>query len=259
VRRPSQAWALGLIAVASVSCGRCSRPTQAVDAGCPSCELSLRETHPTDVRTALMTVFPEFRGAVLTGGSAELVRDLSWTLPEGKPLEEVLAPLVRAKGFSAPDGGGAGLIGSRGPLTLHASTQGGHLLLTARLPVDNDDVAQIFQSPAPLSTEVLGTFLPVPEGARPLSERFTLSIDYQAREVRADFLVRQMVDLLVGGHWTVTRYPQGWEPDRRPDGGVGGIPAKFELTVARQAPATSVRVVRDGAKVHIELSQSTWP
>ena len=246
-------------ALLSASCARCSKSAAAPDAGCVSCELSLRQTHPTDVRTALMAIFPEFRGASLTGGSAELARDLEWTPPEGKSLEEVLAPLVRAKGFSPPDGGKAGCIGVRGPLSLHATAARGHLLLTARLPVDNDDVAQIFQSPAPLSTEVLGTFLPVPEGARAVSEHFTLFIDYQAREVRADFLVRQMVDLLQGGRWTVAEFPAGWEPDRRADGGVGGIPAKFELEVSRPAPATSVRVVRDGVKVHIELVQPTWP
>lgn len=252
-------WLFALAALGALSCDRCAKPAATVDAGCPSCALSLRQAHPTDVRTALMTLFPEFRGAVLTGGSAELVRELEWMVPEGQALEQVLAPLVRAKGFAPPDGGVPGVVGVRGPFTLHATAEGGHLRLAARLPVDNDDVAQIYQSPAPLSTEVMGTFLPVPDGAKPISERFTLSIDYQAREVRADFLVRQMVDLLRTGEWKAGPLPEGWEPDRRPDGGVGGVPAKFELSVTRAAPATLVRVVRDGAKVHLELLHPTWP
>ncbi|MHB8878477.1 MAG: hypothetical protein ACYC8T_32675 [Myxococcaceae bacterium] len=253
--RGERVWGVLLVALALFSCERCSRPPAAPvnDTGLPG------QTRATDLRTALMTIFPEIRGATVTAGYAQLSRELDWQPPAGTSLAQALAGPMAAKGFAPPDGGEAELIGVRSSFTLHATRRGGHVVVSIRLPLENTQVTELYQSPAPLSTETMATYLAVPKGARPVSETFVLAIDYAGREERVDFLVRQLVDMLVAGYWTASKLPEGWEPTRRPDGGVGGVPASFELTLNRAAPATEIHIERDGPRVHVELLQPTWP
>ncbi len=245
------AWLAILFALSG--CARCASQS-APDAG------RLRQKNPLDARTALLTVFPEVRGAFVTGGFVSLTRESTLSLPEGSLLADTLGAAASAKGFTVTDGGATDFSAARPPFALSARRDADRLTVAIRLPLDGEGVGRLYQSPTPLTSETLADSLPDFPAARPLSERFQLSLDYVAvRESRADFLVRQLVDMLTAGRWAPSELPRGWEPGRRPDGGVGGVPPKFALTLTRGDPAAELQLDRDGARVHVELRQPTWP
>ncbi len=249
-------------------CGRCNRvgagpeKASAGDAGTPA----MRHAS-IDLRTALFTLFPEFRFATFLYGEAALEREIRFRGDE-LALRAALAPELGHFGLELLDGGAGredggrrddrgGVWATRPPFVFVGHAEGETARLVLALPLVPDDVGKLLHSPVTLTSEQLATYLPVPAGAERISERFLLQINYRADIERGDFLVHQMVDLLLGGEWRA-ELPEGWQKEKRPDGGVGAIPARFTLTLRRGQSDTEVFIDRDGTHVHLEYRQPTW-
>ncbi len=241
-------FALGLLLGLS-GCARCGRAVSA-DAGGPDGSAKVeRSKRAIDLRTALFTVFPEFRFATLLQGSAAVTRKVRWVPPQGASLESVVAAGAARNGFQPSDGGWL-----RQPFLLTAKAEGDVVELSAMLPIANEDVGRLLQSPSPMTSEQMATYLPELPGGTLLEETFVLSIHYVAPEQHAGFLAKQMVELLAAADWKVERYPEGWE--KRPDdGGFGASPDRYSLTAVRAHSATKVHVERDGGHVRANLVQ----
>jgi hypothetical protein len=236
--------ALLVALLAATTCQRCGRSPSQPDAG-------RAHRASTDVRTALFTVFPEFRFARVVAGEAKVTRTLAWKVESNEALRAALTEGWKEKGFVETTDGGA--LAVRAPFLLSAERAGDTVALTMTLPIGPDDVGKLLKSPAPVTTDHLLSYLPTVPGAPVRSEEFQLSLEYQAEPAHADILTRQLVDLLQASGWKVDNLPEGWEPGRRPDGGLGGVPREFELTLTQGN--AEVRVMRSPAQVKVALHQ----
>ncbi|MEW5742553.1 MAG: hypothetical protein AB1938_26785 [Myxococcota bacterium] len=225
-------WAPALALLALASCVRCSTAT--ADAGF---DAGQRVRRSTDLRSALLIAFPEYRGAFVTEGHAALTRRYV-ALPD-----EAFTRAVEGNGFKAgPDGG---LF--RAPFHLARPSPSTVVL---SMPVDMVTVEKVLQAPLALSSMELGLYLP--RGLPVAEERFELALRYQAAPpARAGFLTRQVVELLLGnGQWTMGPVPDGWAPQPG-DGGYGAVPESFAVTLTERSSGARLDVARDGGEVHM--------
>lgn len=239
----------GLLGASCGKCGNTSVPEVS--------EAGPRRVGATDLRSALFTVFPEFRYAILTRGSALVERTVEWKLPAQTSLVDAVRPHALAKGFSVADSGHDFV---HAPFALDVeSLPDGRVRLWVGLPITQADVGKLLQSPSPMGTDALAHWLPDLPQSRRLEENFVFKIQYQgSSEARTDFLVRQMVDLLQAGDWKVESLPEGWELNRRPDGGVGGVPSAFSLRLKNVRDFSTIAVERKGTQVAVTLRQELW-
>lgn len=222
----------GLFWVVLASCARCT--TSGLDAGLK---------RATDLRTALVTVFPENRGVAVKGGSVRLTR----TVRGPADFQAEFGRSLAHNGFSVDDGGRSG---TRAPYTVTFNEgPDGSGIFTVELPLDAPTVERLFNAPFAISTGELGLFLPK---GNVTHEDFELALSYWAREPRAAFLSRQVVELNLGNlQWTHRGLPDaGWEP-RRPDGGLGAVPDQFEVTLDSKPDDAVLWLKRDGKSVDV--------
>ena len=191
-------------------------------------------TRAMDLRTGLILIFPEWRGAQVIDAESRLSRTVT-----PLPLEWVASSekALQAHQF-VPSLDGGVLSAARPPFVFSSQVQGDALSQAVSIALSADDVTRIYQSPAPLSSEQMALWLPrFPN--RSYRERFELSVHYRAQPSRAAFLIRQLVDLSTRGLWTVKSLPIGWESPK-PDGGVGSTPERFELTLDEKDSGSSM-------------------
>ncbi len=215
--------AVGLACLLALGCAKKSAP--APDAGSPA-------ERVTDVRSAVFTIYPEFRFTRLEQAEARLVR--------------------RSRGAGHTDGGLA-----PAPFRIEETRQGDVLEQTLRLPLTMEDVTALLHASSSLTTQHFAAMLPRPAGSELLDETFVVEVEYTASPERADFLVWQLVNLLTGTEWKVVSLPEGWQLGRRADGGAGEVPHRFELELARQRAGTRIVLRRDGERVRVEYRQPT--
>ncbi len=265
------AWAwpvvVGLLALAG--CDRCGGGGQradagrvvAVDAGTAS---ALRPgprgaLHATDLRSAMILIFPEFRGAQVKGGRAELVREVTWSPSgSGQQLSEVVGPQLKRQGFGAPDITDTSVSAKRAPFELQVRRADGQVVSTVALPLEGDVMNKLLHSPSPMGTEHLSTLLPRLPGETAARESFRMELNYVAKSDRANFLVRSLVEDLMEGGWMPTTPLVGWEP-RLPDGGVGPIPVELELTLVNEDSGGRLEIKRRSGEVMLSYLQPLRP
>lgn len=237
--------ALALVA----GCGRCGARTDvsdaggasagAVDAGAPQSPGALPAT---DLRSALVLVFPEFRGATVNAAKATMERTVAWSGAE--PLPAALEPLLRAKGWTdiAPDGDA--VTAQRKPFKFRGAPQGERVSLQIFLEFGNEEVGNLIYATTAVGTEHLGALLPALEGAREPKDTFTLDMRYIARASRAHFLVEQLVNGLSASGWKVEEREvadAGFVLADEMDGGVDAGP--------RRPRPSDVERLADGGRV----------
>lgn len=213
-----------LVGASLTDCARCGVPAGPQAAG-------QHRRAVSDVRTALLFAFPEYRGVYVEHADARLTRRYS-SLPADFAVEG-----VQHLGWATlPDGGwhvSAFVIEQPAPDTL-----------TLHFTLDDERVHRLFEAPMGASTMELGLYLP---RAAVLKETFSLQVDYVTSLPRAGFLVKQVATLLTSNQqWTAT-FPPGWET-QAPDGGPAA-PDPLDLTVTQRQDGATVRLVRLGGKV----------
>lgn len=206
------------------ACTKPATPTSPPDAG-------VHRRASTDLRSALLLIFPEYRGAHILSGQATLDRRY---LAEPAPL---------ATWTALADGGWSSPPWTIARLDAHA--------WQVALPLSDELVGRLFASPAPASTAEFGAVLPKAEVALE-SWRFELSY-VAVTPARAAFLSHQLVELLRNnGQWTSSALPFVW--GKTADGGTD-VPDSFDVTlterVGEDRAATVVTVHREGPRVQV--------
>jgi len=236
---------LSLLAVCLLlaSCAKCGA-SSATDAGASAPDAGpARVKRNTDLRTAFLVAYPEYRGTRLLDGRASLTRRYE-TL-----TDDALEKARQANGFTVTEDGGL----FRAPFTLTRPSQD---TLVLSLLVDLAVVDKVFNAPLALSSTEMGLYLP--RGLPVADERFDFFVHYEAvPATRAAFLTRQVVELLSrNSQWKVGALPEGWGADPG-DGGFGAVPERFTVTVTEAGTDATVTVTRDGADVRVEYSVVT--
>lgn len=202
----------------------------------------------TDLKTAVFTMYPEFRGARVMAGGAVLTRTMNGPVPLDAPLLET----VTKNGFALGGDGGM-LLATRAPYTLRVEGP----VLAVSLPIVEADIGKLLNAPLSMTSEQIALWFPKPTGVALASEEFRVKLIYDSIAWRTSFLVWQMVTLNAQGTWRVTQYPDGWEKNWRPDGGGGAIPGAFSMSLVDQSTTARIDVVRDGGFVQVEYVLAT--
>ena len=216
----------------------CSRPPVVTpDAG------QSRIHRSTDLKTAVFTAYPEFRGARVLEGGVELIR----TVDRPVELQGPVLDRVRSNGFQVSIDGGE-LVATRPPYTLRIK---GSQLVVA-LPITEPDIGKLLNAPVTMTTEQIALWFPTAKDAGVVAEEFRLRLVYDSIAWRAGYLAWQMVDLNTHGSWKVETYPDGYERVRRPDGGGGATPEAYSISLVDSNTSARIEVHRDGGRVQLD-------
>lgn len=218
----------------------CTRPPAATapDAGTPV-------DRGTDLRNAITTVFPEYRGALIMAARSQLTRLAAPATQQD--LEQARAAAV-ANGFT-------GDPPTRKPLVLDQQLDAGVLVQELRMGFSPDELGRIMAAPSSMTTEAMGHWLPKTTAAKQ-REEFELELVWVAKDVaRADFLVWQLVDGALTSGWTA-ELPQGWHRERTDAGVV--VPAQFLLEVKNPGLGARIEVERKADRARLRYVLSTF-
>jgi hypothetical protein len=224
------------------SCARCSTTTP--DAGAPVPDAGPAHVkRSTDLRTAMLVAFPEYRGVDVVDGYATLTRRYV-SLPA-----DALAKSNQGNGFTAMEDGGL----FRAPFVL---SRAGPDTLVLTLPVDTTVVEKVQTAPMALSSMEMGLYLP--RGLPVAEEHYEFYLHYRALPAkRASFLTRQVVELLSrNSQWKAGPLPEDWGADPG-DGGFGTVPERFTVTLDESMSGAHVTLSRDGADVWVRYEVVT--
>jgi hypothetical protein len=235
------------------ACSKASRPdaggSEPVRPPKPSYDAGSVLVHrATDLRTAMMEAYPEFRGARIVEGSATLFRRLD----RNHPLDEVI-PIIEKNGFTVTREEDR-LTAYRAPYTLEVLGPN----VSVSLPLVDGDAAKLLGAPSSMSTEQLSLWFPKVAGSAIDSESFQVRLKYEGNATRAGYIAWQLVSLSTAGSWKVEKYPEGYELARRPDGGGGGTPDEYSLTMVDSNTKAKLDVRRKGAQVDVRYTLKTY-
>lgn len=228
--------AVALAALAFVAgCSKCGGEKTAdaavVDAGAVPSQQVARRT--AEVRMALIQAYPEYRGTALIDTVARVTREIPGLTEKSR--DEALAKLRYEKSDA---GSGWDLVQfhleQRGPTTLEVS-----------VPLNADQVGQLYVVPVGLSSQQLAMYLPreLPVGA----ERFELELNYSSSPEKCAQLVNQAMSLLLATQqWKVVRAPD-WD---------AGVPETFTAEVKDDNGVTIVWE-RVRGRVHVLYTMKT--
>lgn len=243
---------LVVVLVGAAGCSRCSKET-VVDAGAPVVVVKEPKRFSTDLRTVLLTIYPEYRGTNLRSGVARLTRTLVGQDDWAKRARELYA-----KNRVTETPADAGVEGTLDLFRFRIAETPGGATAVIELPVDGETIGKLYTNPASLSSMQLGQYLPR-EGVTIERDVFDFRLEYDAStEKRAAFLTRQLVELMLGnGQWKPGPLPSGWEPNLE-DGGYGGVPGSFEVTLTGVVDGATVTLTRDGTRINLEYRLVTY-
>jgi hypothetical protein len=244
---------LVVVLVGAAGCSRCAKD-KVVDAGAPEVVVAKApERFSTDLRTVLLTIYPEYRGTNLRSGVARLTRTLV-----GQDDWAKRARALYATNRVTETPADSGVEGTLDLFRFRITESAGGATAVIELPVDGETIGKLYTNPASLSSMQLGQYLPR-EGVTIDRDVFDFRLEYDtSTEKRASFLTRQLVELMLGnGQWKPGPFPPGWESNLE-DGGYGGVPDSFEVTLTGVVDGATVTLKRDGARVNVEYRLVTY-
>ncbi|MGA9522378.1 MAG: hypothetical protein WBV82_12995 [Myxococcaceae bacterium] len=254
-----------VVGLALAGCDRCGGGREGADAGriaagdagtpSPLLQGTRGALHATDLRSAMILIFPEFRGAHVKGGRAVLEREVTWSPSgSGEKLSDIVAPQLKRQGYGAPDVTDATLTAKRPPFELEVRRTNGQVVSTIALPLEEGVMNKLLHSPSPMGTEHLSTLIPRLPGETAARESFRMELNYVAKPDRANFLVRSLVEDLMGVGWKPATPLVGWEPTL-PDGGAGPIPEDLELALVNEDTGGRLEIERRRGEVVLRYLQ----
>ena len=226
-------WLLALLS----GCAKCGKGT--ADAGVDS-GAAAQVRRSTDLRTALIQGYPEYRDTALLDSKATVTRVIPGLTAQSR--DEAIGKLR----WSISDSG------TGWDLNKFHLEQTAPETLTLTLPLSVDDVGHLFLSPAGLSSMEMAMYMPrqLPIG----KETFELDVHYSSSAERCVIRVRQAVTLLItNGQWRVTKAPPEWSPDAAGD---DQLPEEFVVEVTG-TDASRIRFDRKRGQVWMNYSLVT--
>ncbi|MBL8912523.1 MAG: hypothetical protein JNM17_17655 [Archangium sp.] len=189
-----------LLLAALVLLGGCSKcgSASAVDAGTDAGTIRKLGTpkHSIDLRTAIVWIYPEYRGTAVLETTATLTR----TMPKLTDAERDEA--LNALHWEPAQDGGWWFS------TFHLSQPDPHTL-SVIVSYTVDQLGHLYINPTGLNSQELALYLP--RGAEVSAERFTLDVRYTSSPDRSRELIRQAVTLLLGnGQWKALTALEEW-------------------------------------------------
>lgn len=227
-------WVAVLTLMTLAACTRCA-PKHEADAGQAAVQKLGSPKHSIDFRTAIIWIYPEYRGTAVLETTATLTR----TMPGLTDAQRDDA-LKALHWEPAQDGGWAFS-------TFHL-TQLAPDTLAVTVAYTVDQLGHLYVAPTGLTSQELGLYLPrgVPIGA----ERFTFDVRYVSSPERSRELLRQAVTLLLAnGQWKASVPPEEWT-DAMP-------PAPGERVVLNGPDGAVITFERTGGKVFAQYALDT--
>lgn len=242
-----------VVLLGAAGCSRCSSQ-KLVDAGAPEV-VAVKEAKrfSTDLRTVLLTIYPEYRGTNVRSGVARLTRTMTGGDDWAKRARELYA---KNRVTEVP--ADSGVEGTQDLFHFRIAETPGGATAVIELPVDGETIGKLYTNPASLSSMQLGQYLPR-EGVTIDRDVFDFRLEYDtSTERRATFLARQLVELMQGnGQWKVGALPAGWDPNPE-DGGYGGVPGSFEVALTGVVDGAVVTLKREGTRINVEYRLVTY-
>jgi hypothetical protein len=200
----------------------------------------------TDLRSAITTIFPEYRGAMLAGGRAQVTRTVA-------PVTEAQLAEARA---TAVQNGFSGDPPTRKPFVLEQHLDAGVLTQELAMGLSPDELGRVVAAPAAMTSEAMAHWLPkLPAGKS--HEELEVELLWIAKDVaRADFLVWQLTDGALSAGWQA-ELPPGFTR-HRPDGGAGEVPRELSLTVKNDALGARFEIERKGERARLRYVLTTF-
>lgn len=246
-------WLVVAALVVGAGCAKCSEKP-VVDAGAPVVVAKAPKKFSTDLRTVILTIYPEYRGTAVKSGVARLQRTL-----KGKADWQTRTRELFAKHHIAETPADGGIEGTFDLFHFRTDETPTGTVATIELPVDGETLGRLYTNPASLSTLQLGLFLPR-ENVDLERDVFDFELVYVTQtEHRASFLTRQLVELMQGnGQWKLEgALPAGWEPNPT-DGGYGEVPENFTVTLKGVVDGATVTVTRELRRVTVDYRLVTY-
>ncbi|MER2562865.1 MAG: hypothetical protein ABTQ32_19210 [Myxococcaceae bacterium] len=246
-------WLVVAALVVGAGCAKCSEKP-VVDAGAPVVVAKAPKKFSTDLRTVILTIYPEYRGTAVKSGVARLQRTL-----KGKTEWQSRTRELFAKHHIAETPADGGIEGTFDLFHFRTDETPTGTVATIELPVDGETLGRLYTNPASLSTLQLGLFLPR-ENVDIERDVFDFELVYVTQtEHRASFLTRQLVELMQGnGQWKLEgALPAGWEPNPT-DGGYGEVPENFTVTLKGVVDGATVTVTRELRRVTVDYRLVTY-
>lgn len=229
-----EVWLLVMVVLLS-GCAKCGAPKPVADAGARASQKLAPPKHSADLRTAIIYIYPEYRGTALLDATATLTRTIPGLTDATR--DEALKTL---RYEPAEDGGWAFS-------TFHLSQPAADQL-SLLVTFDTDHLAQLYVTPTGLSSMELGQYLPrnLPAGA----ERFTFDVHYVSSPDRSRELVRQAATLLqANAQWKLISPPLDWVD--------GSVPDAQEEVRLEGPMGAAIRLTRRGGHVETQYALDT--
>lgn len=214
----------------------------AADAGVAVQHRTGRNRRSSDVRTALLTAFPENRGTHILEGWAAVTRRVPGEVNPEAWLEGSLA----RNGFRRLPSD-AGVAAVRAPFLLRA----GPGWASASMELTDTDVARLYSAPAGTSSQFLALMLPNPPGDE-WTDEFVVYLQYEAFPSRAAFLAFQVAELAANAQWKFESMSPGVVTQRTEDGGIPELPTAFDYVLREPSLGAQIKVQRSDGTVTLE-------
>jgi hypothetical protein len=245
-------WLVVSALVGFAGCAKCGEKSVVVDAGAPVAKAPKKFS--TDLRTVILTIYPEYRGTNVKSGVARLQRTL-----KGKADWAARTRELFAKHHITETPADGGLEGTFDLFHFRTEETATGTVASIELPVDGDTLGRLYTNPASLSTLQLGLFLPR-ENVDIERDVFDFQLVYVTQtEHRASFLTRQLVELMQSNQqWKMeSALPAGWEPNPT-DGGYGEVPMEFSVTLVGVVDGARVTVTREVRRITVTYQLVTF-
>ncbi len=248
--RPLIAGMVGALLLSGCRCGGAGR--EAPDAGTSTSAATTPQDQPPvgtvmgiDLRSALILIHPEFRYARVSGERTGVQREI--TLTSESSLKDALEPSLLEKKFQNVREEDGVVKAEQPPLQFEArrgeGEAKGEVTMALFLPLDSDTVLKLLHSPTTMGSEHFSAMMPMPVDGTFEREHFFMRMRYGARPDHASFLVRRLVEGMLGVGWNVEdgEAPK-WEANLE-DGGLDTLPHELDLVLVQ--PHTGGRLTID--------------
>lgn len=215
MRNLSLALAAALFVASCSKCGEAPKVTESqrsVGVGDASIDLLPGQKQAAavavDLKTAIVTTVPEFRGIRNLVAIAVLEEVLLDDPSDGGNLAAALEPEFPSRRFKPAASDAGALIAQNKPFFAEAERVNGHPVVRVGLVIPGEQFPDVLQTPAPMTSEQLATLLPVPAGTHFLQDTFIFEAHYSADPQTSTMLLRQLVDSHLKAGWASESAPR---------------------------------------------------